>query len=207
MIFADIETIPNQEAIESPAWKRAQEKAEKSGKELTDHMAGVKPAFGQVLCIVATVKVGGEWFTFDKIDKNEKLLLAEFIVWLNKLPNDLHIFIAHNGKDFDLPFLAIRILANGLMLPDCLKVAGKKPWEINHIDTMELVKFGGWGNSMSLDALCLVLGVETPKDGIDGSEVWEAFKEGRLAEILDYCRKDVSALYKCYQRLLTLKAI
>lgn len=205
IIDLDIETIPHPEAILSPSWGRKKAKDLKKGIETGDEQASLVPAFMQVICICALTYQDGKWISFSKISEDEKQLLIDFEEWRKSLSHG-DIFCGHFGKGFDFPSLAVAYLRHGLELPNPLRVAGKKPWEIRHIDTAELCKFGGFA-PMSLDALCYVLGIPTPKDAIDGSEVWQAWKDGRQNEILKYCQKDTKALNLCRRKLEKLKAI
>jgi DNA polymerase elongation subunit (family B) len=118
-------------------------------------------------------------------------VLQGFIDILNKQPKEL-VLCAHNGKEFDFPYLCRRMLINGLSIPKQLQIAGKKPWEINHLDTMELWKFGDFKNYISLNLLATVLGIPNPKDDIQGSDVhWVYWQEKDLKRIQTYCQKDV----------------
>ncbi len=102
---------------------------------------------------------------------------------------------AHNGKEFDFPFLARRMIIHGLPLPSKLDLFGKKPWEVPHLDTLELWKFGDYKHYTSLKLLTNVLGIQTPKDDIDGSEVRDVYyEEGNIDRIVTYCEKDVIAI-------------
>ena len=108
---------------------------------------------------------------------------------------------AHNGKEFDIPFLCRRILINHLKLPFLLNIAGKKPWEIKHIDTMEQWKFGDYKNYTSLDLLTYVFDIPTPKDDFDGSMVTKVYYEDQnLERIVSYCEKDVVATIQLFRR-------
>ena len=105
-------------------------------------------------------------------------------------PNDL--LCAHNGKEFDFPYIARRCVINKISLPEMLNTAGKKPWEIRHLDTMELWKFGDYKSFTSLDLLAASFNIPTPKDDIDGSQVWKVYwEENNLERIQLYCQKDV----------------
>jgi uncharacterized protein YprB with RNaseH-like and TPR domain len=105
-----------------------------------------------------------------------------------------HMLCGHNVKEFDLPFIARRMLVNGVLLPAPIDTAGKKPWEVNHLDTLELWKFGDYKNYTSLKLLTKLFGIPTPKDDIDGSQVARVYYEERdLDRIELYCRKDVLA--------------
>ena len=94
------------------------------------------------------------------------------------------------------------MLINGIALPSILQIAGKKPWEINHIDTMELWKFGDYKSYTSLSLLCHVMQIPTPKDDISGADVARVYYEEQdLQRIMVYCEKDVVALIQLFLRL------
>jgi uncharacterized protein YprB with RNaseH-like and TPR domain len=114
---------------------------------------------------------------------------------------------AHNGKEFDFPYMARRGLVHGLELPPVLQLQGKKPWEIPHIDTLQLWKFGDYKNYTSLELLAQLFGIPTPKDDIDGSMVGRVYwEEQDLDRITQYCRKDVITTGKVFLRLNGMEA-
>ncbi len=106
-------------------------------------------------------------------------------------------------KEFDFPYLSRRMLINGIELPNSLDLAGKKPWEVQHLDTMELWKFGDYKHYTSLDLLVTVFDIPTPKDDIDGSQVGHVFWVDKdIQRIADYCQKDVLAIAQLLRRYL-----
>lgn len=109
----------------------------------------------------------------------------------------------HNIKEFDIPYICRRLIINRMPLPELLKVAGKKPWEITHLlDTMEMWKFGDWKNYTSLKLLTAILEIPSPKDDIDGSQVGNVYwEENDIERIARYCEKDVFATMQVYTRL------
>lgn len=116
-----------------------------------------------------------------------------------------NLLCAHNGKEFDFPFLCRRFLINNLPLPKTLQIQGKKPWEVPHLDTMELWKFGDVKNFTSLNLLAHVFGIPSPKDDMDGSQVGKTFYEdNNLKRIEEYCKKDVITLARVYNRFAGL---
>ena len=127
---------------------------------------------------------------------NEHELLLGFIDMLKKLKEkNINYLCAHNGKEFDYPYLIRRMLINGLEVPAILDLSGKKPWEVNHLDTMELWKFGDYKNYTSLELLAAVFGIPTPKDDIKGSDVARVYwQEHDLPRIVAYCQKDVATV-------------
>ena len=140
-------------------------------------------------------------------DTQERQLLADFKNRLTKFPDSLRL-CAHNGKEFDYPYLCRRLLINGLSLPDVLNIGGKKPWEVNLMDTMELWKFGDFKNFTSLDLLASIFDIETSKDDIDGSEVSSVYYEQNdLKRIAEYCSKDVVVTAQVFLRLHQMESL
>ncbi len=113
-----------------------------------------------------------------------------------------HILCAHNGKEFDFPYIARRMMINQIEIPAILQLFGKKPWEVQHLDTMELWKFGDYKNFTSLDLLANVFEIPTPKDDIDGSQVARVYyDENNVERIKDYCEKDVVTLINVFRKM------
>jgi uncharacterized protein YprB with RNaseH-like and TPR domain len=131
--------------------------------------------------------------------KDEKQILEELSVPLSR---HQYLLCAHNGKEFDFPFLARRYVINGLELPSPLNIQGKKPWEIQHLDTMELWKFGDYKHFTSLKLLSKCLGIPSPKEDIDGSQVGEVFwKDDDLERIARYCERDTVTVAQVLLRM------
>ena len=113
-----------------------------------------------------------------------------------------HLLCAHNGKEFDFPYIARRMIINGIDIPFKLNLFGKKPWEVPHLDTMELWKFGDYKTYTSLKLMAHVLGIPSPKDDIDGSEVRDVFYEDNdLDRIVEYCEKDTVSVAQILLKL------
>ena len=113
-----------------------------------------------------------------------------------------HLLCAHNGKEFDFPYIARRMLIHGIELPYKLDLFGKKPWEVPHLDTMELWKFGDYKHYTSLKLMANVLGIPSPKEDMDGSMVRDVFYEkGDLDRIVTYCELDVVTTAQVFLRL------
>jgi DNA polymerase elongation subunit (family B) len=165
--------------------------------------AGIWAEFGKIICISVGIFTGG---TANGLriksfaGHDEKDLLERFSVMLAGQPANL-ILVAHNGKEFDFPYICRRLLINGLPLPKQLNIAGKKPWEIGHLDTMELWKFGDYKSYTSLNLLTSIFNIPTPKDDIDGSMVGAVYwKDNQLERICTYCQKDVVATAQLLKR-------
>ena len=169
--------------------------------------AGIYAEFGKIICISCGVLLGSgdqrKILIKSFCCEDEKLLLTEFIDMFNRWCNgDQKFLCAHNGKEFDFPYLCRRMLVHHLTIPSSLNCAGKKPWEVPHLDTLELWKFGDFKNYTSLNLLAHTLGISTPKDDIDGSKVWEVYwKEKNLPRIVTYCQKDVVTVAQVLLRM------
>jgi uncharacterized protein YprB with RNaseH-like and TPR domain len=135
---------------------------------------------------------------------DEKQLLTEFKELLDNHFNlKTHVLCAHNGKEFDFPYIAKRMIINNISLPKNLNLFGKKPWEIPHLDTMHLWRFGDYKNYTSLKLLAEVLGIPSPKDDIDGSEVAHVYHiEKNIDRIVTYCEKDVVTIAQVVLRFM-----
>lgn len=215
ILFLDIETVPQVYNFKELDEKTAQLYLDKNRyiierDELTDEevyqKAGVFAEFGKIVCIscglVQDKMTGKEIRLKSFYGDDEAQVLRDFADMLNNhynTPN--HALCGHNAKEFDLPFIARRMLINGIDLPDALDVAGKKPWEINHLDTMELWKFGDYKHYTSLSLLCHIFNIPTPKDDISGADVARVYyEENDLERIVAYCHKDVVALIQLFLR-------
>jgi uncharacterized protein YprB with RNaseH-like and TPR domain len=217
ILFLDIETVPAYADFDGlpEDWKGLWEKkAEQLLRNRADdtadsiyERAGIYAEFGRIICIscgiftgpVADRKLVIKSFYGD----DEKELLQAFSEMLRKWEADgTRYLCAHNGKEFDYPYLSRRMIINEVPLPQILQTSGKKPWELTHLDTMELWKFGDFKSYTSLNLLAHALSIPTPKDDIDGSMVSEVYwKNKDLERIVVYCQKDVVTTARVYQRL------
>lgn len=214
ILFLDIETVPEYENFQEldptmqelfdkkTAYKReADEAAESFYKN-----AGIWAEFGKIVCISVgflVTKENERQFRIKSFSGKEKELLLEFKSLLNTHFNqNQHLLCAHNGKEFDFPYIARRMLINGIQLPKKLNLFGKKPWEIPYLDTLELWKFGDYKHYTSLKLLTAILKVPSPKDDIDGSQVRDVYyKDKDINRIVTYCEKDVLAIIQIILRL------
>ena len=207
LLVLDIETVPAEplfvdlnERWQALWTKKARIIDSESDPDEVYERAGIYAEFGKIICISVGIFVpNGKSYDFrvkSYYGDDEKQLLTEFGNLLATSFNTAQkALCAHNGKEFDFPYIARRMLINGLKLPFILDTAGKKPWEVNHIDTMQLWKFGDFKSFTSLDLLAAVFDIPTPKDDIDGSMVSEVYyAEGDLDRIVRYCEKDIVTL-------------
>ena len=214
LLFLDIETVPENATFaelseeKQKLWEaksQYQRKEEFTPEEYYDR-AGIWAEFGKVVCI----SVG--YFAFQGEKRNfrtttfcgeEKELLVAFKDLLEShFGRPQHLLCAHNGKEFDFPYIARRMLIHNIELPNKLNLFGKRPWEVPHLDTLELWKFGDYKHYTSLKLLCNVLGIPSPKEDIDGSQVCKTFYEqGDVDRIVSYCERDVVAIAQVILRL------
>ncbi|MUH35035.1 3'-5' exonuclease [Zobellia amurskyensis] len=214
ILFLDIETVPEQESFDAlndekkELWdqkSKYQRKEDFTAEEFYDR-AGIWAEFGKIVCIsVGYFRINGENKTFRTTSfyGEEDKLLKEFKNLLNgHFSSTKHLLCGHNAKEFDFPYIARRMIIHGIELPFKLNLFGKKPWEIPHLDTMELWKFGDYKNFTSLKLLANILGIPSPKQDIDGSMVREVYYEEKdLDRIVTYCELDVVTTAQVFLRL------
>ena len=208
IIFIDIETVPlfpNYELL-SDKWKSLWDKKagyiakdDQTSVELYER-AGIYAEFGKIVCIslgiIREVEGKRTFRVKSFIDNDENTLLTNFSELLKQhFRSTDYLLCAHNGKEFDFPYIARRMLVNGIKLPFLLDTAGRKPWEIQHLDTLQLWKFGDYKHYTSLDVLTTLFRIPTPKQEIDGSDIARVYWEDKdLDKIKEYCQRDVVAI-------------
>lgn len=221
ILFLDIETVPELENFEELndvkqelfAKKTQYQRKEEFSPEEFYERAGIWAEFGKIVCI----SVG----FFDNHSKDLTFRLKSFygidevkilFDFKNLLENfyskKQHVLCAHNGKEFDFPYIARRMIIIKMELPEKLNLFGKKPWEVAHLDTLEMWKFGDFKHYTSLNLLTNILGIVSPKEDIDGSQVAQVYyKENDLDRIAKYCENDTLAVAQVYLRLMNLEIL
>ncbi len=205
--FSEFEQIPERLRQEWIKKERLISKGDDSLEEGSFYFekSGIYAEFGQV------ISIGVGYFIVDKENEtltlrskvfsnpSEKLLLEEFKILLEKKEWTL---CAHNGKEFDFPYLSRRMLIQQISLPEPLQMAGKKPWEIRHLDTLELWKFGDYKHYTRLELLASIFDIPSSKDDLDGSQVNHTFHiEKDMEKINKYCLRDVEVTARVYLAL------
>jgi uncharacterized protein YprB with RNaseH-like and TPR domain len=221
VLFLDIETVPQSPTLVTldPAMQVLWDKKSKMlrtpevSAEDSYERAGIYAEFGRIICISVGFIKDRSSFSFrlkSFFGDDEKVLLKNFSEMLGKFTSTKKeaLLCAHNGKEFDFPYIARRMIINRLILPPILDNAGKKPWEVKQLDTMDLWKFGDYKTFTSLDLLTTILGISTPKDDIDGSQVARVYyEENDLPRIVRYCEKDVLAIARVLLRFMNFPDI
>lgn len=221
LFIFDIETVPATEHFTdlSPALQKLFDdkvgrtrKEEESPEAFYFSRAGIFAEFGKIICISCgyiQMQDGAPLLkikTFSGHDERE--VLSAFSQTLLNVSKNNYILCGHNIREFDVPWLCRRMLIQGLSLPPVLDIYGKKPWEVNHLDTLDLWKFGDYKHYTSLHLLATILGIPTPKDDIDGSMVAQVYyKDGDLERIAKYCGKDVITVARIIMRLKGMDGI
>jgi uncharacterized protein YprB with RNaseH-like and TPR domain len=217
ILFLDIETVPQHASYNelSPEWQELWTRKanfllrdkQTETPEMIYSNAGIYAEFGKIICIscgiISKSQEEKKLLIKSFYGDEEKLLLQQFCETVSKWSHGSEKFLcAHNGKEFDFPYLCRRLVINQIAIPHLLDTSGKKKWEVSHLDTMELWKFGDYKSYTSLNLLAQVLGIPTPKDDIDGSMVNAVYWQNRdLLRIVQYCQKDVITVAQVYLRL------
>jgi DNA polymerase elongation subunit (family B) len=230
ILFLDIETVseyPDYQGMDensqllwqhkSAYWLKDIEKPKEADYAKTYRdKAGIYAEFAKVVCISMGLIVleKGEIHSFrlnSICSDDEEQVLKDFAHLLDKFyPSPQKYFLCgHNIREFDVPFLSRRMIIKGIRLPAMLDISGKKPWESKFLlDTLEMWKFGDYKNYTSLKLLAHVLGIPSPKDDIDGSQVGKVYwQEKDLERIRVYCEKDVVTCAQVFLRLNALDPI
>ncbi|MBF0596900.1 3'-5' exonuclease [Faecalibacter rhinopitheci] len=214
ILFLDIETVP-----QTDNWDLLSERSkdlwakktafqrnnnEISAEEFYHERAGIMAEFGKIICISCGIVVNENYIHIKSFyGDDEQKILNEFNTLLkdNYYKPD-HLLCAHNGKEFDFPYIARRMIIHQIEVPRILQLFGKKPWEIPHLDTMELWKFGDYKHYTSLDLLANIFEIPTSKDDIDGSQVAKVYYEdNNIERIKEYCEKDVITLINVFRKM------
>jgi hypothetical protein len=227
ILFIDIETAPITAAYQElpeglqQQWNRKSQSLRIPADETPDpakifqQKAGIYAEFAKIVCIgigFLRQEANETWKLYVKsfTNRDERIILDEFLATLQKLSNKIpdFRFCGHNIREFDIPFICRRLVIHGIPLPACLQIQGKKPWEITHIDTLELWRFGDYKNYTSLALLAEVLGIPSPKEDIDGSMVGDVFwNENDLERISKYCLRDVDTTTRVYLHITGMRQI
>ncbi len=216
ILFIDVETVPQYKDYGTvPESKRKfwdhkasfLAKTEEQTPEILYERAGIYSEFGKIICIssgfLKTNEGTVELHIKSMYGHDERAILTQFLEIIKKLaqsPQKWYL-CAHNGKEFDFPYISRRLLVNGLQVPGILDVRGKYAKEIQLLDTMEMWKFGDYKSFVSLDLLADIFNIPSPKDDMDGSMVRKVYyEEENIERIVEYCSKDVVTLAQVVMR-------
>ncbi len=209
VLFLDIETVPqfrNYDELPEDLKQFWDHKAQYIVREEMDtasklyERAGIYAEFGKIICISVAFLHDNQLRVKSFYGDNESQLLSEFVDLLNKSYSKKDsLLCAHNGKEFDFPYIARRMLINGIKLPAILDIASSRPWNVRHLDTMELWKFGDYKHFTSLALLSSIFGIPSPKDDLQGGNVSSVYwNENDIDRIVNYCQKDVIAIVQLF---------
>jgi predicted PolB exonuclease-like 3'-5' exonuclease len=217
ILFIDLETVaatPDYNSLNErlkEQWARKanflRRNADLTDEELYHERAGIYAEFGKIICIAVGKfcdQENGDLGLRTKVyaGDDEKELLLEFKSMIEKIDASTLRLCAHNGKEFDFPYLCRRMLINGIALPPALNLSGRKAWDVPHLDTMELWKFGDYKHFTSLDLLAAIFDIPSSKSDMDGSQVNYVYHhENNLEKISRYCRGDVVVLAQLFLKL------
>ena len=214
ILFLDVESVPqfaSYDEIPEPfkrLWDKKSSYFRKQDETAADvyQRAGIYAEFGKIICI-STGMLGFRnqipcFRIMSFAGEQEAIVLADFISLLDRISQVREVFLcAHNGKEFDFPFIARRCLINRLSLPELFETAGRKPWEVKYLDTMELWKFGDHKHFTSLELLAALFEIPSPKTDIDGTMVADVYyKEKDISRIIRYCQRDVITIAQLMRR-------
>lgn len=197
-IFIDIETAPIHPTLEEYPAVLRDKLVQKYGDEAYDK-AGLHAEYAKIVCVSAGYFDDTDRVVTKSFVGHEASILTEIAPILS----GKSVIVGHNIKEFDVPFIQRRSIINAVAIPPGIATANKKPWELTDMmhDTMEMWSSTQWKYRVSLNVLCELLGVESPKTDMDGSMVGKAFYAGEIHRIAEYCESDVRAVANVYSIL------
>src|SRR3990170_3555753 len=217
LLFLDIETVSNtadynilDERIEAQWARKAiffKKDKQQTDEEIYHERAGIYAEFGKIVCVAVGKFIDTEsgelgFKTKAYYGDDEAILLSEFKSMIEKADPATLKLCAHNGKEFDYPYLCRRLLVNCIGLPPALNIMGNRPWEVQHLDTLEMWKFGDYKHYTSLDLLASIFNIPSSKSDIDGSQVNAVYYQDKnLLKIKEYCVRDVVVLAQLYLKM------
>lgn len=193
--FLDIETVPTEQSLKEHGLLDSQIKLDEA--DLIKKLS-LSAATARILCLA---------YTFDPpadspvqiLEGDEKAIIQNF--W--KLSMDVQLFVGHNVLDFDLRFIWQRSIIHQIKPPRDIPFTRFRSAPV--YDTMQ--EWSKWGREhASLDSLAKVFGISSPKETLDGSKVYPYYRAGKLAEIYEYCKRDVDTTRQVYRRLTFAKS-
>lgn len=214
ILFFDVETVsskvsynalsPSLQALWTKKHQNIKMHEEQLPEESYSERSAIYAEFGKIVCISCGFVADNVLRVKSFYGDDEKQLLTDFANMLQQSFNQpaQQFLCGHNIKEFDVPYVCRRMMINQIALPSILNISGKKPWEVNFLDTMQLWKFGDYKNFTSLELLAAIFDIPTPKDDIDGSMVSKVYwEEQNLERIKIYCEKDVITVFQLFQKL------
>lgn len=217
-IYIDVESVPAQsesvleeiaQNVRPPATIKKQEtldawEAETKPQVIDEQYrkTALDGAKGHVVCIGVAVNDEEPYVFYDaNWLSNEQAVLRRFFAYLTdiaKLHNGrLPTFIGHNILEFDLRFLFHRAVVLGER-PSPYFLINPSQYSDSVYDTMR--QWAGYRGYVSLDGLCKSLAIPGKGD-MDGSKVWDYVRDGRIAEVADYCAADCDRVRSAYKRM------
>jgi hypothetical protein len=176
-------------------------------REVYRQTAAFFPEFGKVACVsMAFVTKDGEVRFESFYGEDEIHILTEVRRVFDKIETLGFELCGQSIKIFDIPFLGKRYFINGMKTPKLFPTHDSKPWDLRVVDTKEVWQFGNNWSLGSLDLICSVLDIDSPKNGdVKGDNVTTNYWDGNHDEIKEYCERDVKALVDIITKLNNLK--
>jgi hypothetical protein len=198
----DIETIPQIAPLSDIQSEELNRKLEnymayhtnEDPEEAKRKLMGTNPFFGEIVCIGLGYEANGSFKTKALIGE-EKQILTEFWEILSKFNGT---FVSYNGIEFDAWFVITRTMMYNITITNKNFIDTRRFQKRPHFDVKQILSDWDKYRSITLNLACDYLGVSSPKDGLKAKDVWQAYAEGRIDEIAEYCLKDITATYQIY---------
>ena len=162
--------------------------------------AGIISTYGKICCISFGYESNGEKHIRSFYGDDEKDIVDSFNNLLKKIEQKSFSLSGFRINHFDIPWVLHKLHKYGIEPASMIYLYDKKPWECRVVDMSDdwKQKFA-W--AFSFDEMCYELGVQSPKDVMNGSQVHKYYYQGRIEDIKTYCEKDVSSSIDASKKL------
>lgn len=208
----DIETVPAAERRELPSTVAEKLTKHAEAQKLEpDAAMGLSPLFGKVVSLafcdgddeqapVHALVVPPEQPAAPLADWMHPVSEVDLLRAFWCLARAADTVVTFNGRGFDVPFLIARSLIHGI--PARIDLISHRFDLRPHLDLWRVLTHGERALGPSgLDVWCWALGIESPKEQMDGSMVAPAYTRGEIARIAEYNAADVRATAQLYRKV------
>ena len=162
---------------------------------------GIISTYGRIVCIsFGYIDNEGNNKISSYYGDNEEDIVNSFNNLLKKIETKNFNLSGFRVNYFDIPWVLHKLHKYGINPANMIYLYDKKPWDVRVIDLSDdwKTKFA-W--AFSFEELCYELGVVSPKDIINGSDVHKYYWSGRVEDIKTYCEKDVNSSIEVSKKL------
>lgn len=162
--------------------------------------AGIISTYGRICCIsFGFIDNTGANKISSFYGEDEKYIVESFNNLLKRVESKFKL-CGFRINYFDIPWVLHKLHKYNIEPANIIYLYDKKPWDLRIVDLSDDWK-SKFAWSFSFDEMCYELGIKSPKDKMNGSEVHKYYWEGKTEEIKIYCEKDVNASIEASKKI------